>query len=237
MYYEKPFEVYTHLGDRFCRLSLPAIAQLFQEIAELHSNDVGCGYNDLVVNNKVWVLSKVCYRVVARLPKLYDPIRLRTWSQGSDGLIATRDFQILSPMNEVLIAGTSHWVIMDLTKRRVCRCTEEIKHYQTHPEAALAISPTKIKMPTNLEIVHAFTVPFSSIDRAQHVNNAEYLRWFENLIPLSVMERGVKAVDINYLAETRPDASVTIRCKREGSNFWFQTSTADTITVNCFIAF
>ncbi len=237
--YETPFYIYTHLCDRFYRLSIPATAQLFQEVAELHSNAVGSGFQTLLEKGRVWVLSKVSYRFVGRFPRLDEEVKLRTWSRGSDSLIAHRDFQIISKMGEILLACTSTWVVMDLKTRRVCRHQEEMKCYTTHEERALNFDAVKVDMPSDIDECESYhsAVEFSSIDKAQHVNNAEYLRWFINKIPSDLLEKGPLSVDVNYLRETRPDEEYYIDTKIEENQAWFRTRTDRGISVNCHMLF
>lgn len=237
--YETPFYIYTHLCDRYYRLSIPATAQLFQEVAELHSNTVGSGFQTLLERGRVWVLSKVSYRYIGRYPRLDEEVKLRTWSRGSDSLIAHRDFQIISKMGEILLACTSTWVVMDLHTRRVCRHQEEMKCYTTHEERALNFDAQKVEMPDTFADSESqpCAVEFSSIDKAQHVNNAEYLRWFTNKVPVQLLEKGPLAIDINYLRETRPDDNATLCFQIDGNQAWFRSSTDRGICVNCHMTF
>lgn len=243
MIYETPFVIYTHLCDRHYRLSLPSTAQLFQEVAELHSNSVGAGFRPLLEQGKAWVLTKASYRYLSRYPQLDEEVKLQTWSRGSDTLIATRDCRIVSKMGEILVAITSEWVMMDLTKRRVCRHNEEVKLYSIDEDRALDIDSPKLVMPNDMECVDNYLSPveYSAIDKAQHVNNAEYLRWFENLLPSEWLESGPLSVDLNYLREMRPDdPSHQINAKIiEGDNreAWFQATTPRGVSVNCHMTF
>lgn len=244
MIYETPFTIYTHLCDRHYRLSIPATAQLFQEVAELHSNAMGAGFHVLLEQGKAWVLTRVCYRYLSRYPRLDEEVKLQTWSRGSDTLIAKRDCRIVSSMGEILVAITSEWVMMDLNKRRVCRHADEIKLYTTCDERALNIDCPRLVMPNDMECVHSYDCPveYSSIDKAQHVNNAEYLRWFENELPHEWLERGPLSIDLNYLLEIRPDdPSHEIRAKFEEDDIhrvaWFQATTPRGVAVNCHMSF
>src|SRR5574344_518058 len=237
MIFETPFTVYTHLSDRFCRLSIPSTAQLFQEAAELHCRATHLGFEELYAQGKVWVLSRVSYRYIGRYPKLDEPIKLRTWSRGYDGLLATRDFEILSAMNEVLIAATSVWVVIDYQSRRVCRMRSAMENFEHHQQSALAIEPVKIVVPSDMETVASFQVPFSAIDKAQHVNNAEYIRWMVDALPADKLQNGISALDVNYLQETRPDETITLLRKQEGAIVWFQIMNSRGVSVNSCVEF
>lgn len=235
MIYETPFTIYTHLSDRYCRLTMHGMAQLFQEVAELHCTSTGVGFRQLYENGKAWVLSRVSYRILSRYPRLDEQVRLRTWSRGCDGLYCYRDFEILSQMNEVLVAATSQWVIIDYNNRHVVRIRTEMQNYEHHEQSALAINPEKIIIPEGMQPVRSFHAPYSAIDKAQHVNNAEYIRWIEDVLPGTIQEKGITGFDINYLFETRPDELVQISQKSEADSFWIQISNSRSVSTNCKI--
>ena len=236
MIYETPFTTYTLLSDRYARLSVPGMAQLFQEVAEMHSTATNIGYHDMIKQDKIWVLSRVSYRILSRMPKVDEPMRLRTWSKCCDGLMAQREFEILSAMNEVLVAGTSMWVVLDMKARRVCRLTDGILEGYPHEDrSALTFVSPKLRMPNEMPVVKTLTVEHSNIDKAQHVNNAEYLRWMVNLLPEEVRQRGISGLDINYVMETRPEEDVQIAYVQKEDVYYFQISNPRGVSVNAII--
>lgn len=233
MIFETPFTTYTLLSDRYARLSIPGMAQLFQEVAEMHSTATHIGYHDLIKQDRIWVLSRVSYRILSRMPKIDEPMRLRTWSNRCDGLMAQREFEILSAMNEVLVAGTSLWVVLDMKARRVCRLNDGLLDgYPYEDRSALTFVSPKLHMPKEMPIVKTLQVEHSNIDKAQHVNNAEYLRWMVNLLPEEVRQRGISGLDINYALETRPEEEVQIAMTCDEGTFFFQVSNPRGVSVN-----
>lgn len=236
MIFEIPFTTYTLLSDRYARLSVPGMAQLFQEVAEMHSTATNIGYHDLIKQNKIWVLSRVSYRILSRMPKIDEPMRLRTWSKCCDGLMAQREFEILSAMNEVLVAGTSLWVVLDMKARRVVRINNGLLDGYPHENySALTFISPKLRMPKEMRVVKSLTVEHSNIDKAQHVNNAEYLRWMMDLLPEEVRQRGIAGLDINYVMETRPKEKVQIAMTQEEGLYLFQITNPRGVSVNARI--
>lgn len=234
MIYEKPFTIYTLLSDRYARITPQATAQLLQEVAEMHCTETGIGYHDIIKENKIWVLTRVSYRFVGRFPRLDEQVRLRTWSKGCNGLIATREFEILSSMNEVLVAATSQWVVMDIQTRRVCRLGQDyLADYEHHDRSALTFEAPRLRLPEGMETIAEIPVEFSNIDKAQHVNNSEYIRWAMNYLPTEHQESGLRAIDINYNMETRPGETITIQSKSEGKETYFSFSNERGLSVNC----
>lgn len=234
MTFDLPFTIYTLLSDRYRRLSCPATAQLLQEIAEMHSTDVGVGYHRLIQDNKIWVLTRVSYRYVGRYPQLDENVKLRTWSKGSNGLVATREFEILSSMNELLVAATSQWVLIDMTSRKALRISDEyVSQYKINDRSALNFAAPRIMIPKEgMQLVKEMKVEFSSVDKAQHVNNAEYIRWIINTLTAEEQERGVAGIDINYQMETRPDEEVKIYSMPCDNGYLFQITNPRGVSIN-----
>lgn len=233
MIYQIPFTIYTLLSDRYCRIKMSAIAQLLQEVAEMHSTATGIGYHTLIQDNKIWVLTRSSYRILSRYPKLDEQVTLRTWSKGCDGLFATREFEILSQMNEVLVAGTTQWVIMDIVTRKVNRLSSDyLESYEHHDQGALSCTSPRLRMPEGMELVREFPVEHSSIDKAQHVNNTEYIRWTVDLLPEEVREKGIRSLDINFNMETRPEEEVQIYMLKNDEGYWFQVKNPRGVAVN-----
>ncbi|MCQ2299129.1 MAG: thioesterase [Bacteroidales bacterium] len=233
MIYQLPFTIYTLLSDRYCRIKMSAIAQLLQEVAEMHCTETGIGYHTLIKENKIWVLTRSSYRILSRYPKLDEQVTLRTWSKCCDGLFATREFEILSQMNEVLVAGTTQWVIMDIVSRKVNRLSNEfLAGYEHHDQGALTCTSPRLRMPEGMEMVSEFQVAHSSIDKAQHVNNTEYIRWTIDVLPEEVREKGIRSLDINYNLETRPEEMVQIFMLKNDEGYWFQVKNPRGVAVN-----
>lgn len=232
MIYEIPFTIYTHLCDCQKQLSLQGIAQVFHEVAERHWTSLGVGMQQLNDKGQSRILSRVSYRVVSRYPKLNEQVKLRTWLHSCDGLLTLRESEILSSMNEVLIAATSSWAIINIASRHACRIREDL--YDScvfENRKALAIKPSKILMPDNLVDVVSFKAPYSSIDRNQHVYNAEYLRWISNSLPDTLHRKTILGLDVNYNLETLPHEEVKISQKLDGNQVWIQISNSRDVAV------
>lgn len=231
MFFTVPFTVYTYLSDRNCKLSLQGMAQLFQEAAEMHCMHLGVGTEQLASRGKAWVLSRICYRVVRRFPNIEEPVIYRTWSRGTDGLMAFRECEILDAENNVLVACTSNWVIIDFNTRKVCRIGGEMDNYENHDRKSVDVVPEKLLMPADMVSVLSFNAPYSSIDKNQHVNNAEYLRWISDVLPDDLHKR-ITGLDINYNLETQPNEEVNIKEQIVNQTVWIQISNPRGIAVN-----
>lgn len=215
--WEEPYKVHSFLTDRYCRLSVPAISQLFQETAEAHTNAYNMGYHSLIAQGKAWVLLRVYYEI-SEYPSIYENISMRTWSRGYKGPIAFRDFEIRNLAGEVVIKGTSTWCVIDINSRMPQRCNKIMDSFPMYDHAAVDKEIGKLLPNAEGETVNSFKSPFMAIDKAQHTNNAMYMRWVMNALDESDQKRNIRTVDISYVRETPMNDLITIKRHRPSTN-------------------
>ncbi len=215
--WEEPYKVHSFLTDRYCRLSVPAISQLFQETAEAHTNAYNMGYHSLIAQGKAWVLLQVYYEI-SEYPSIYENISMRTWSRGYKGPIAFRDFEIRNLAGEVVIKGTSTWCVIDINSRMPQRCNKIMDSFPMYDHAAVDKEIGKLLPNAEGEAVNSFKSPFMAIDKAQHTNNAMYMRWVMNALDESDQKRNIRTVDISYVRETPMNDLITIKRHRPSTN-------------------
>ena len=103
----------------FC-LKPASFMDMAQEIAYWAAQALGFGYDDLQRHHTAWVLSRMHFHCET-LPMWRDPVVLKTWHKGADGLFFLRDFQLLTPGGGSLVRATSSWLVMDMETRRLVR--------------------------------------------------------------------------------------------------------------------
>ncbi len=232
--WEECYKVHSYLTDRYCRLSIPAVSQLFQETAEGHTSNNGVGYHAMIQENKTWVLLRVFYQI-NKYPAIYENISFRTWSRGCKGAIALRDFEIRNENKELLIQGTSTWVIIDMESRKPQRCDKMMAIFPQCNEKAIDKELDKMVPVENMETVHTFIVPYTAIDKAQHVNNAIYMRWIMDALFEEDQNRKIKTVNISYIHETKMGETLTIKRYKEGHTYHFSLQNNSDIVLLCDI--
>ena len=99
MIYKQELEVPSYLCDIDDRLHVWAAVRLCQEVTEYHGNATGIGFKTLVQQNRAWVITHAYYNIY-RLPMAFEKIMLNTWSRGNNGLIASRDYRVLTEGGE-----------------------------------------------------------------------------------------------------------------------------------------
>lgn len=233
-FFEQTFETPAYLCDRHDRLHPWAAVRLCQEVSESHSKATGIGYEELIRQNRIWILSRAYY-IIYRRPEAFEKVMLSTWSRGSDGLFAFRDYRMKSEAGETLLTGTTYWPLIEFTTRRPIRLKEIMAYYECRQEEATDHSVLeRLRLPDMSEPDGRFEqiALHSLIDHAQHVNNAEYVR----LVFDSLMQTGFDldkpfSLEINYQHETQPNDTLSVLRKQDNGATFVQISNSRGLSV------
>ena len=202
--------------DASFRLKPASFMDMAQEIAYWAAQALGFGYDDLQRHHTAWVLSRMHFRF-EDAPRWRDPVVLKTWHKGADGLFFLRDFHLLSPEGKSLVRATSSWLVMDMESRRLVRGGDVLELVESDTrvlEDSIAEPAPKIMIPKDLEREErgSHQVAYSDVDIIGHTNNARYIVWaFDLLDPALTSSRRVKDVYINFNKETRPGETVQLQ--------------------------
>jgi medium-chain acyl-[acyl-carrier-protein] hydrolase len=198
--YEEEFSVASYEADMNGNCSLFSLFNRFQEIAGKNADCLKVGYDELQKGKLAWVLSRIKVNIHV-MPRWKDTVNIATWPKGIDRLFALRDFAITNENNEILIAATSAWLLLDIEKGRPRRI-ESLPVSLQFPDAPHAVKDPldKIQMPDKSSPVFERPIWLSDIDTNRHVNNAQYAKWITDC--LSQDGSHISSLQINFLEET-----------------------------------
>jgi len=175
--------------------------QYLQEIAALHAEQLGLGFDKLSEMGGYWVLSNIRIEI-SRLPGREDEVTLRTWPSGYSRTIATREFIGKDQNGSELFRAGSEWMVLN---KKTNRLKNLFKLDLNLPKTGIKALPDEIhRLEPNgdyrkVDMVH---VPRSSIDLNGHVNNTEYVRWgIDALRREFKLNENIRCVQATYLSE------------------------------------
>ena len=221
--------------DRKLLLKPAAFMDLAQEIAYWAAQELGFGYDTLHVHHTAWVLSRMHIRFVK--PAAWrDRVALYTWHKGATGLFYIRDFDLQNEAGEHSVVCTSSWVVINEETRRLVR-PEDMAHFlevDYDVDDAVKEAAPKVVLPKGVEpeCVGEHRVAFSDLDLIGHTNNARYVVWAMDCIPLEQAEQPLKDVYVNFNKETKADETVQLYRLQEGSS-WYVEGRVD--GKSCFV--
>ena len=232
-------ETPAYLCDRRDKLHPWAAVRLCQEVSEFHSKTTGIGYEELLRQNRIWIISRAYY-IIYRRPMAFEKIMLSTWSRGNDGLFAFRDYRMTNAEGETLMTGTTYWPMIDYTTRRPIRLKEAMATYEYHQEEATNHSVLdRLKLPdmSNPDGQFEQLALYSLIDHAQHVNNSEYVRLvFDSLMQTEFDIDKPFSLEMNYQHETQPNDMLSVLRKQDNGATFVQISNSHGLSVAAKIA-
>jgi medium-chain acyl-[acyl-carrier-protein] hydrolase len=225
MTFEKEYRIHVYETGPDGNLSLYSLFNYLQDIASDHAIRLGFGRDDLMRQNRFWVLSRI-YAKIEEMPKWEDTIVLKTWPNGTDKLFALRNFEATYPDGRHIASATSSWLILDRTTKKVQRPDAILSEFYSD----LNPNQSPIRYASRLESAgeevrssQLYKIKISDLDINLHTNNVKYLTWVSDCYDLDfVMQNVPMSAEINYLAESQFNEDVVIKTsagKEDGLQF------------------
>jgi acyl-ACP thioesterase len=216
--YAEEYLIRSYHVDVHRKLTLPKLCSFFQDIAGNHTVACGVGWEEMQNQNLFWVLSRLNMKVV-NYPEWGDRITIRTWSNGLDGLLAIRHFQVLSNTGEELVKAISLWLVVNTDTRRLVRPFAAMEGFPLCDERLFESNPLKLEnltSPIHFEVV---PVAFTETDMNRHMNNVSYIERIINSFDFEMMlEHQIKEFEINFLKEAIPGDRIRVEQQQTGKN-------------------
>jgi acyl-ACP thioesterase len=207
--WSESYEVRFGAIDKSDTMTLDAVLDSFQEAAISHAENLGVGREAMASSNQVWLLSRMSVEIKKR-PKYGETITVSTWPRGGEKLFALRDFDIRDAAGNPVVGARSCWIIIDMEKRRPLR-PQAIMDTMPLNEGKDALLPARtlavgLEQRSSLEKIAERQALYTDVDFNGHVNNVNYIRWIEDTLDPSLLEKAaIIRLDINYLNEVRAD--------------------------------
>ena len=224
--------------DSFYKLRLDYIFSHFQNIADLHSKEMGTdGESLLQKSNVFWVLTKMKLKIL-ELPKSGDDLTVETWPLKAKGVRFDRDFK-LSNKDKVFVMGSSEWCTLDYTTQKLRRVDSVAYPYDMtfREDRSGAGDMLRTKETVNeSDLHHTYRSSFVDIDTNKHTNNIAYLRMILNCFTPDEFEAlTIDEFQINFLSQTFYGDEIKVYKKKTDYGFYIKGQCNVTTVFNCII--
>jgi medium-chain acyl-[acyl-carrier-protein] hydrolase len=183
------------------RIKIFSLMQYLQEIAALHAEQLGLGFERLSEMGGYWVLSNIRIEI-KRLPGRDDEIRLKTWPSGYSRTIATREFVGKDRNGSELFRAGSEWMVLNKQTNRLKNLFKLDLNLPKAGEKALPDEFVRLEPRNEYNQAGKLLVPHSAIDLNGHVNNTEYVRWGMDVLRRTFkLDKNIRCVQATYLSE------------------------------------
>jgi acyl-ACP thioesterase len=195
--------------------TLPVIANYFQEAAGKNARNLNFDIEDLHEKGVTWVLYRMHIKMGA-FPQRWESVTVNTWPSSGDGIRAFRDYELIDDIGQVVGAGISQWMVLNIKNRRPVRIPAEILE--------MGLEVEEHKLPADKkpfpemdapEITTKLTVSLHDLDMNRHVNNVKYIEWMTGFMPKSMQPDLVCAeINIQYHIECVQNQEILIKTKK-----------------------
>lgn len=210
--FKKDYEVNTFTTNPAKRLGVLGLVGILQDIAAIHAEKMGFGYDQMLERGSFWVLARQSIHI-SHWPELFSPLEVRTWSREPKGFNAYREFEILSGDQKIADCTTT-WVALDVEKRRPVEIRRDNLPFFPRTEGLLDYEAKKLMISrevSDLELRGSFATRNSDLDLNGHVNNTKFSQWVIDSIPFERhTEFKVTGYHINFLSEVKLDDEVIV---------------------------
>lgn len=223
-----PFIIRAYETDAHNQLKISSVFNFMQVAAGLNANQLGFGYDHLTPKGYFWILSRVIIEWHGSI-SFDEEIVIETWPKGVEKLFALRDFRFYASDGNIIGKATTAWLLMDVNTGRPAMLNSgmfNLPDYDIPP--AIDELPGKISEPSDMVLSATRKAVYSDIDVNQHVNNAKYIEYIFDALPVEdfIPFQNCR-VQMNYLKELKLDDTFSIHLARSGArnNQFFVSAT------------
>jgi len=199
----KEYEIHFYEINYKRKALITSIVNFFGDIAITQSEEIGMGLDYLSENKLAWVIYKWDITMI-RYPLINEKIIVRTWPFSFRKFYAYRQYDILDEAGKVIGKANSVWFLIDILRRKPKSISSEIyAAYGVSEGNRESVDFGKLKSPAIIHEEKSFNVRYSDIDTNKHVNNAKYIDWCIETVPLNiVLDYTLENIKVIYEKET-----------------------------------
>ena len=197
-----------------------AVLETMQDTAGAHSLLLGCGRDQLIKNNIVWVLSR-CELHMERYPTAGEQITVHTFPTPTRVFFFPRYYIFTDSRGEMIGKAGSLWLLLDLQTRHMLPPGEVARLIPDNKDLSIPMNlPATVGKLQGEEFASEYHPVYTDLDVNGHVNNTRYADWLCNSLGIQTMkEYEPDRIILNYNHEVLPEHTVMLRKIIKGNEF------------------
>lgn len=205
------------------------ILNYLQDCSTFQSDELGVGVKYLNKMRKAWII--VAYKIkIEKQLKLNDEIIVGTSPVDIGNLFANRQFFIKDKEGNFMVKADTIWIMMDMDSRSAIKIPDSYKNIYEYAKVFDDVkAKRKLRLDSDKNKIYDFTVKKTYIDSNGHMNNAEYLREVEEILPDDMI---VSEAEIVYNNEAVLNQKILalVHSKEEGFAVSFEGENEEVFT-------
>jgi len=209
--YEEDFTLLTRDCDMNGAWRPSAILESMQEAAGIHSRLLGCGRDELLRQNMVWVLSR-CEIHMDRYPVIGEKLTIHTFPTPTRISFFPRYYLFTDEHGELIGKAGTLWLLLDIGTRHMLPPGDVGKLIPDNRDLSIPMNlPATVGNLQGEEFVSTYQPVYTDLDVNGHVNNTRYADWLCNSLGIDIMkEYEPERIILNYNHEVLPDQTLTL---------------------------
>jgi len=202
--YTETIQIHSFQTNQFAEASIPSIFNHMLEAAWAHAQTLDWGYDLLQKHHMFWVLSRL-YVEIKKLPKWQDTITLNTWSAGTDGMYAYREFILTDEKGETILTANTAWLILDTESKKIVMLRDQKDTFPRFSGHGICREPKRLRHKVDKSDLTYKPVKYSDIDINHHFNSVKALERILDDYGIEFQNAyAPETIEINYLKEGLP---------------------------------
>lgn len=192
-----------------------ALLRYMQSAASDDSEKLGAGYDRLLKEDMVFVMSKVAVELNGDI-RFGKMLGVRTWDRGAKGACFERDY-VISADGAPCARASSRWVLLRFSTRAILR--PDLLGGRTVSNAwehVGVVFSRKLRLPEGAVHKTRYTVPYTDLDINGHVNNCRYADYMLDFGAAYFSGGRTERFEIHYTGELRHGDAVEISSSQNG---------------------
>lgn len=172
----KEYTVPVSACDNTGKISIPALFDLFMDLATEHAAILDIGSDKLSQRGCFWVAAKTRIQFSSR-PRMLHTVTASSWPE-KPGNIRYNRYYTVKDGEDVIIKGKTEWTILDMATMRPCKSSEVYPQDMIHLEDTVCEEPfSRVSTDfSDAQEILSYTVSSRDIDISHHMNNVAYIR-------------------------------------------------------------
>ena len=219
------------------KMTINGLCSYMQIIAANHASLLNFNYyKNSETPEYYWILSKVKY-VMDDYPKWEEKIVIETYPVGYEKLYAVRLFDIYNESGKKIGHIIGNYLLMDAVKRRPVKIKGNTGALSFLDFPYEGESLVKLKIPESVLKVERRKAYYSEIDLNEHMNNAHYIKWVVDMLPLELLrDHEIRTFEINYNTSITYGTEVKVVLSQNESNEYVVYGNSIDDAINYFVA-
>lgn len=237
--YRKDYFITAGQCDAQQQIPLTVTTRRVIEVATLHANALGVGYDRLIKDDAAWVLTRLVIEM-ASYPGINSDYSLTTWIEDTNRRFSERDFVFADAEGHPLGYVRSTWMAINIKTRQAASLDglDALADNVSDRPCPIARA-TRLPAVTAPDRTSAYRFRYCDIDFNRHVNTVRYIELLLDQWTMEWHDRyAIERFEIAFMHETRYDADVTVAiAAEEPLTFIAEISTADACSCRARVKF